>query len=74
MLELNTCLFWENKRCVVTIVPTIVKAAGSVEQALTCKPGGGAAKVSPVSMTDPLLLNSLPVPPYEQRVIIAQSR
>lgn len=67
MLLLNT------KRCVVTIVPARVKAAGSVKQALTCKPGGGAAKISPVSMSDPLLLNSLPVPPYEQRVLIAQS-
>lgn len=67
MLVLNT------KRCVVTIVPTIFKAAGSVEQALTCKPGVGSAKVSPLSMTDPLLLNSLPVPPYD-RVFVAQSR
>lgn len=74
MLVLNTCLFGENERCVVTTVPTMVKAAGSVERALTCKPGGGTAKVSPVSMTDPLLLNSLPVPPYEQCAIIAPSR
>lgn len=36
MLLLNTCLFSENKRSVVTIVPTTVKAAGGAEQALTC--------------------------------------